>query len=170
MNEVPKFDFSTDRENKTIRVKRFFAAKLNLVWDAWTKTELIDQWWAPKPYLCKTKSMDFSPGGFWLYAMVSPTGDQHWCRADYTKIEPLEVFSAVDAFCDENGLINPDFPRSTWTTHFNERKGGTEVQIAISYKQLEDMDKMIQMGFKEGFTMGLNNLDRLLETLLNEHK
>ena len=49
------FDFSIDRENKTIKVKREFAAELPLVWDAYTKSEILDQWWAPKPWKARTK-------------------------------------------------------------------------------------------------------------------
>jgi PhnB protein len=83
MNQTLLFDFSVDKKNKTVHVTREFAAQLNLVWDAWTKPELLDQWWAPKPYQTKTKSQTFKEGGYWLYALMGPEGDVHWCRADY---------------------------------------------------------------------------------------
>lgn len=44
------FDFTVSKENKTIHIKREFNANLELVWQAWTTAELLDQWWAPKPY------------------------------------------------------------------------------------------------------------------------
>ena len=59
MNSNLLFDFIVDKETQTVNVKREFNAGLALVWDAWTKPELLDQWWAPKPYQNKTKSMDF---------------------------------------------------------------------------------------------------------------
>jgi len=163
MNQILLFDFSVDRKNKTIHVKREFAAQLGLVWDAWTKPELLDLWWAPKPYQTKTKSLDFKEGGYWLYAMVGPEGDVHWCRADYKEIHPLESFSALDAFCDEKGNINQDFPRSFWTNSFNENEDSTTVDITIKYDELADLEKIIEMGFKEGFTMALENLDQYIE-------
>jgi uncharacterized protein YndB with AHSA1/START domain len=43
------FDFIVDKTTKTVIVSREFAAELPLVWDAYTKPELLDQWWAPKP-------------------------------------------------------------------------------------------------------------------------
>lgn len=162
MNSNLLFDFSVDKENKTIHVKKEFGAGLNLVWDAWTKSELLDQWWAPKPYRVKTKSMDFREGGVWLYAMVSPENEAHWCRADYKTIDPLKNFSALDAFCDESGAINEAFPRSLWTNSFTGNEDRTTVNIAITYTELSDLEKIIEMGFKEGFTMGLSNLDELL--------
>jgi uncharacterized protein YndB with AHSA1/START domain len=106
-----QFDFIVNKENNTVNVKREFAAKLPLVWDAWTKREILDLWWAPKPYQTKTKLMDFREDGSWFYAMISPERIAHWGRNDYT-IEVLKNFSGLNAFCDENGTINTDFPRT----------------------------------------------------------
>jgi uncharacterized protein YndB with AHSA1/START domain len=162
-----QFDFSVNKENKTINVKREFAANVDLVWDAWTKPEILDLWWAPKPYHVETKSMDFREGGTWLYAMISPEDIAHWCRADYKKIEPQKKFSALDAFCDEDGKVTEDFPRSLWNTSFAGKGDTTTVDIAIEYDNLADLEKIMQMGFKEGFTAGLNNLDEYLEKEAN---
>lgn len=163
MNSNLLFDFSVNKENNTINVKREFAADLNLVWAAWTTPELLDQWWAPKPYRTRTKSMDFRVGGSWFYAMISPENESHWCRADYKTIEHHKGFSGLDAFCDENGNINNDFPRSLWTNTFVEHGNNTTVNIVITYDNLADLEKIIQLGFKEGFTMALGNLDQYIE-------
>jgi uncharacterized protein YndB with AHSA1/START domain len=168
MNQSLLFDFQVDKENKTIHVTREFDAEKQLVWDAWTKPELLDQWWAPKPWRAKTKSMDFQEGGTWLYAMVSPEGEHHWCRVDYKKIEPVVSFSALDAFCDENGLMNDAMPRSNWNNRFTENEGTTTVDISITFEDLASLEKIIEMGFKEGFTMGLGNLDELLANMSNQ--
>src|SRR5690606_29546341 len=111
--------FSVDKENKRIRVEREFAAPVSKVWSAWTESELLDQWWAPKPWRAKTKTMDFSEGGYWLYAMVGPEGEEHWARADFQSINPLKAFSIRDAFCDENGNIDQSLPSSAWSNEFN---------------------------------------------------
>lgn len=153
------FDFSVNKENNTIEVTRAFAANLDLVWAAWTTPEILDQWWAPKPYKTETKSMDFKNGGHWLYAMVSPEGEKHWCRADYKQVQPLKSYSGLDAFCDENGEINEIFPRSLWTNTFVVNGESTTVNIRIQYDSLADLESIIQLGFKEGFTMALGNLD-----------
>jgi hypothetical protein len=79
MNPNLLFDFSVDKDSNTIRVQRQFSADLPLVWDAWTKPELLDQWWAPKLFRNKTKSMGFREGGAWFYAMISPGNVTH-CR------------------------------------------------------------------------------------------
>ena len=72
------FDFTVDKSTKTVSVTREFDADLSLVWDAYTKPEILDQWWAPKPWASKTKVMDFEVGGRRFYAMVSPEGNETW--------------------------------------------------------------------------------------------
>jgi PhnB protein len=165
MNSNLQFDFIINKENNTVVVKREFAAGLELVWDAWTKPELLDQWWAPKPYKTVTKSMDFREGGMWLYYMVSPAGEKHWCKNDYKKIDRLKSYSGLDAFCDEVGVENPDMPRTMWTNVFTEGKGKTMITVTAQYESLANLEKIISMGFKEGFTMALGNLDELILTL-----
>ncbi|MCK9208387.1 MAG: SRPBCC domain-containing protein [Salinivirgaceae bacterium] len=165
MNTALLFDFTVNKESKTIVVNREFAAPLSLVWDAWTKAELLDKWWAPKPYRTETKSLDFREGGMWLYAMISPEDKKLWCKADYKSIELLKQLSWLDAFCDEIGNENLEKPRSLWITVFTENNSITTANITLQHDSLADIALMLKMGFKEGFTMGLGNLDELLTTL-----
>lgn len=163
------FDFIVDKENNTINAKRAFAADLALVWQAWTEAAILDQWWAPKPYVTKTKFMEFKVGSYWHYAMISPEGEKHWCRADYQQIDILKSFSGLDAFCDENGKVTDSFPRSLWHNEFSQDGENTFVNITIKYSSLNDLEKIIELGFKEGFTMALGNLDQLLEAHLKNN-
>jgi len=155
-------NFNVDKANKKIKVEREFAAPLKTVWAAWTQAKWLDQWWAPKPWKAETKSLDFKVDGRWLYAMVGPDGTTQWSFADYKSIEPQKSFSLEDGFCDENGKLQADSPQSSWTNTFREIDGTTTVFIEIKFDKVEDLEKIIEMGFKEGFTMGLNNLDDLL--------
>jgi len=157
------FDFTVDKKAKTVYVIREFAASLSLVWDAFTKQEILDQWWAPKPFASKTKSMDFKVGGKRFYAMVSPEGKEMWAIHQYTSITPKTNFKYLNAFADKDG--NPQLPGSDWDYTFSEQNGKTKVSITIYNDSLERMEKLIEMGFKEGFTMTLNKLENLLSTL-----
>ncbi len=155
------FDFIVDKSTKTVFINREFDAGLSLVWDAFTKKEILDKWWAPKPWLSKTKIMDFKVGGRRFYAMVSPEGQEHWSIQEYTAISPKTNFKFLNAFADENA--NPDLPGSNWDLNFSEELGITKVSISIYNESLERMEQMIEMGFKEGFTMTLNELETLLK-------
>ena len=158
-----QFDFTVDKATKTVFITREFDAELSLVWDAFTKPEILDQWWAPKPWASKTKVMNFEVGGRRFYAMVSPEGQEHWSIQKYTSITPKTNFKFLNAFADKDE--NPQLPGSEWDLTFSEQNGTTKVSISIYNESLERMEKMIEMGFKEGFTMTLNDLEKLLATL-----
>jgi uncharacterized protein YndB with AHSA1/START domain len=157
------FDFAVDKAAKTVFITREFDANLSLVWDAFTKAEILDQWVAPKPWSCKTKYMDFKVGGKRLYAMVSPEGQERWAIQEYTSITPKTNFKMFNAFADKDG--NPELPGSDWDYTFSEQNSTTKVSITIYNESLARMEKMIEMGFTEGFKMSMNNLENVLATL-----
>ena len=155
------YDFTTDKVNHTITIKREFAAERPLVWDAFTKSELLEKWFAPKPWRAETKSMDFREGGHWLYAMVSPEGEKHWGISFYKNINTQVSYTADDAFTDEEGTINKEMPQAKWDTSFSDNNGNTMVTIVIKYEDLAQLEATIKMGFKEGIGMSFENLDEL---------
>ena len=157
------FDFTVDKEAKTVFIIREFDADLSLVWDAFTKAEILDQWVAPKPWISKTKFMDFKVGGRRFYAMVSPEGQEGWLIQKYTSISPKTNFKMFNAFADKDE--NPELPGSEWDYNFSEQNGITKVSIIIYNESLARMEKMIEMGFTEGFKISMNNLENMLETL-----
>jgi len=157
--------FSKDLPNKKITVVKAFDASLEQVWEAWTNSEILDQWWAPKPYHTETKSMDFKEGGLWLYAMVSPEGDRSWCKEAFTTIDFHYLITNTVGFCDEEGKDSPDFPVMNWTKEFNRTADGTTVVAEITFEKLADLEMITGMGFEEGFKAGLSNLDQYLDTL-----
>jgi len=166
MKNTLLFDFIVDKSKKTVFVNREFAAGLSLVWDAFTKQEILDQWWAPKPWASKTKIMNFEVGGRRFYAMVGPDGQESWSIQKYTSISPKTNFKMLNAFADKDE--NPQLPGSDWDFTFSEQNGTTKVSITIKNESLERFEKMIEMSFQGGFTMGLQQLDELLLTWKNK--
>ena len=151
-----------DIEAKKLHVTRQFNAPPEKVWKAWTEAEILDKWWAPKPWKAQTKILDFTPGGLWLYAMVSPEGQKHYSRAEFKTIDAPKGFTYFCVFSDENGTADPNMPGMHWNIKFIPTAAGTTVQVELSFNEEASMQKMIQMGFEGGFTMGLNNLEELL--------
>ena len=165
MNTNLLFDFLVDKENNTLIVRREFAAAPELVWAAYTQSELLDQWFAPKPWSAVTKHMDFRPGGYWLYAMRGPEGEEHWSRMDYEKVEPITSYTGRDSFCDADGNINNDLPSAIWYATFDPVADYTLVQTVVAYPALEDLEAIIKMGMKDGLTLAMEGLDEVLLTL-----
>jgi uncharacterized glyoxalase superfamily protein PhnB/uncharacterized protein YndB with AHSA1/START domain len=162
MSKTIFFNFKTDKAKKEIKIERSFNAPRELVWAAWTEPQILDQWWAPKPWKTETQQMHFKVGGFWHYAMVGPEGDKHHGRIDYTAIKKLHFITGYDGFCDENGQTNYDLPVNNWETKFSDQGESTMVYMLLTFKTLDDLEKIIEMGFKEGFTSALENLDQYL--------
>lgn len=156
-------DFIVNKETKTVSITKEFAAPVDLVWDAYTKPELLDQWWAPKPYASRTKVMDFREGGKRFYAMVSPEGTEKWVLQKYTSITPKTNFKLFNTFADADET--PELPGSDWDLHFTDQGGTTMVSISIYNESLERLERMIEMGFVEGAKAQLQNLEELLAKL-----
>ena len=167
MNNNMLFDFTVDKKAKTVVITRKFAAELSLVWDAFTRQEILDQWVAPEPWISKTKYMNFEVGGKRFYAMVSPEGIESWSIQEYTSITPKTNFKMYNAFADKDE--NPELPGSEWDYNFSEQNGNTKVVITIFNESFDRMEKLLG-GFQQGFTMTLNNLEKLLASLLQQQR
>ncbi len=163
------FDFTVDKATATIYVTREFAADLDLVWDAFTKAEILDQWMGPKPYRVQTKEMDFRIGGRWLYAMVTPENvAARWSLAEFVEIQPKSSFTTKNSFSDENGNhVNSGFTFSITKNSFKAGVEKTTVQIVKKMASLAELEKFIADGYYEkGLAMCMNNLDEYLLTLV----
>jgi uncharacterized protein YndB with AHSA1/START domain len=156
-------EFIVNKESKTVTITAEFDAERDLVWDAYTKPELLDQWWAPKPFASRTKVMEFREGGRRFYAMVSPEGEERWVLQKYKSIAPKTNFKFFNAFADENE--NPQLPGSDWDLNFIGQGGTTKVSVSIYNESLERLERMIEFGFKEGTAAQLQNLEELLRNL-----
>jgi PhnB protein len=164
MMDSKHLQISKDLASKKVTVTRQFEASPDLVWKAWTEADLLDQWWAPKPWRAETKEMNFTVGGHWLYAMVGPDNTRHWARVDFKQITPGKNYEAVDSFCDENGKPNKDLPGMIWKNEFLPTPTGTKVVIELLFANEAELQKLMEMGFQEGFTAALENLDHYLGT------
>jgi len=160
------YDFTVDKATNMIFIHKEFAAGLSLVWDAFTKQEILDQWGAPEPWAARTISMDFKVGGRRFYKMVSPEGQEHFSVQDYTSITPKTNMKYISGFSDKDENINPEFYGSENNLDFSEANGVTTVRISIKYRTLAILEMMVERGFREGFTMTMNNLEKLLTSFL----
>jgi len=157
-------EFIVNKETKTVTITKEFAAELSLVWDAYTKAELLDQWWAPKPWMSRTKVMDFTVGGRRFYAMVSPDGGERWAVQKYTSISPKTNFKFFNTFADADENI--ELPGSDWDLSFSEHDGKTKIHVSIYNESLERMEQITKGGyFREGTIGQMNNLEELLAKL-----
>ncbi|MFM9910443.1 MAG: SRPBCC domain-containing protein [Chitinophagaceae bacterium] len=152
-------------KEKSILVSTEFNAPIKNVWRAYTERELLDKWWGPSPWHAETKTMDFREGGFWLYAMVGPANEKHWGKMNYFAINYLRSIEIEDGFCDEEGVMNIALPTSKGSFVFTEIKTGTRVEFKMNYSSEKEVETLVEMGFEQGITTALGQLEGLLNTI-----
>jgi len=163
MNKNLCFDFSINKETNTISVKREFAAELRLVWDAWTKPELLDIWWGSEGWNSETKSMEFKINGRRHYVMKGPENEMFWGITSYNSIKLHDSFSGEDYFSDEKGNVNKDFPQSVYNIVFKTKGNITLIEHHTIYPNKEQLEASVKYGFEEGMLGAFARLDDLIK-------
>jgi hypothetical protein len=85
-----------------------------------------------------------------------------WNRVAFSNIITSKEFSAVANFVVPDGQLTPGMPDMYWRNEFTSTDSGSMVTSTIRFDELADMQKIIDMGFDGGYSMGLNNLEEVL--------
>lgn len=159
---MSKAIFTKDFTTKTVMIEKTFQANKDKVWAAYTDGDTLAKWWGPKEWPASNLSFDFSQGGHWHYCMTGPDGTKACGKITYLEINPKDSFSANDAFADEKGNIDETLPKTNWNVIFEGMGDTTKVTTKMTFGTAEDMQKLVEMGFEEGFTSSLSNLEEYL--------
>ena len=154
--------FNKDYDSAGIFVMKVLDADIPTVWAHFSQAQLLDLWWAPKPWKCETLHLDFREGGSWTYAMIGPENDRQFAGATYHEINLNRSFDWTDYFTDENGNKDTRMPTVKWLFGFTGVEEGTKLTINIHFNSEEEMKQLVDMGFEQGFKQGLNQLEELL--------
>ena len=102
---------SRDDRTHNVVVTRVFDASPEQVWQAWSESEYVRQWWGPAGFTCPLAEMDFREGGTSLVCMRAPQeygGQDMYNTWTYTKIVPHERIEYIFRFSDKDGnKLNP---------------------------------------------------------------
>ncbi len=154
--------FNKDFDAASVFVMKVYHADVSVIWNHFTKPELLDQWWAPKPWKCETQNLEFKEGGRWNYAMVGPENEKQYAGADYQEITFHRSFDWTDFFTDPHGNIETKLPSVKWLLGFTGVEEGTKLTINIHFNSENDMKTILEMCFEEGFKACLAQLEELL--------
>lgn len=154
--------FNKDLDAYSIFVMKVFPAEVTEVWDHFTQADLLDRWWAPQPWKCETVNLDFREGGTWNYAMIGPQNEKQFAGANYHEINFHRSFDWTDHFSDENGQMNTALPTVKWLFGFTGVEEGTKLTVNIHFNSAEDLNQLLELGFEEGFSTALNQLEGVL--------
>ncbi|MBH5318781.1 SRPBCC domain-containing protein [Paenibacillus sp. GSMTC-2017] len=97
-------------EEAELVITRTFNAPRELVFQVWTQSEHLAQWWGPKGMKLEVKKLDFRPGGTFHYSMSTPDGFEMWGKFIYQEIVKPEKIVFINSFADAEGnTILPQF-------------------------------------------------------------
>jgi uncharacterized protein YndB with AHSA1/START domain len=145
----------TDRE---IVMTRVFDAPRRLVWDAFSKPELLKRWFGPRGWSLSTCEVDARVGGGFRFILQGPDGQKMGMRGVYRELIPPGRSVHVESFDDYPG-------ESTVTAVFTEQNGKTTLTATVEYPSREIRDIVIGTGMEHGAAESYDKLAELLPSL-----
>lgn len=164
MNYPDSFKVSTPSDRE-IQVTRDFDAPRPLVFDAFTKPELVRRWLlGPPGWIMPLCEIDLRVGGAYRYVWrFEKDGSQMGIRGVFREITPVERLVATERFDDAwypGEAVN--------TTVFVETRGITRTTIIILYESQEARDTARRSGMEYGMAAGYEKLEKFLAILTRE--
>ena len=145
----------SDLANRTLTIEKTFNAPVQLVWDAWTKSEHILKWWAPAVVKIKVIQHDFKVGGKWKYAMPMPDGNEFVSEGTYREIiEHKKIITSAD--------FKPMTEDVELQAYFEEDGDKTNFTFKVVHKTPEYCKQQEEMGFYNGWGSALGRLEKVL--------
>jgi len=133
-------------------VKRLLRAPRRLVFEAWTRPELMTRWFFPDAAWTANVTSDLRVGGRYELAMRDADGGDHLQFGEYREIVPVSrlVFTWN---CPELAVVE-----SVVTVELVERGEQTEIVLAHELPP----DPNIRQGHEQGWVGCLGNLEKML--------
>jgi uncharacterized protein YndB with AHSA1/START domain len=145
----------TDRE---IRITRSFDAPRMLVWDAYTRPELLKRWLGVMPgWSWVTCEMDVREGGHYRWAWRGPGGAELALGGTYREVVPGERLVSTERY--DQPWYEGD---AVGTVEFTERDGRTTLVTTLVYQSREIRDGVLRSPMASGMEAGFTALDELL--------
>jgi uncharacterized protein YndB with AHSA1/START domain len=149
----------TTPSDREIRMVRVFDAPRAMVYDAFTKCELLRRWFGPQGFTLSVCEGDFKVGGGWRFVVRGPDGSEMGMRGKIREMVRPERLVHVETFDDYPG-------EALATTTFVESGGKTTVTINLQYDSKQVRDAVVNSGMEHG---AAESYDRLAEYLAGVH-
>jgi uncharacterized protein YndB with AHSA1/START domain len=152
----------TTPSEREIVITRIFNAPRTVVFEAWTKTEHVAQWWDPNRIPLAVCEIDLRPNGTFRFVNQGPDGVTHPFTGTYREIAaPARLVFTTRS---------PSGAESVGTLVFNEHDGQTTLTMTIACASRADRDALLEMRVDVGTTRTLDNLDEYLQRGLRNRR
>jgi len=145
----------TTPSDREVMMTRVFDAPRSLVFEAFSKPELLKRWFGPRGWSLETCEVDFRVGGGFRFVLRGPDGKTMGMRGEYREIAPPERSVHMESFDDYPG-------ESQVTAVFTEEGGRTTLRATVLYASKEVRDIVLASGMDHG---AAECYDRLAEIL-----
>lgn len=152
---------SSDRE---LVLARIIDAPRASIWRCWTESELVTQWFVPKPWSVPRAEMDVRPGGSSLIVMADPDGNEYPNPGVYLDVVPNEKLVFTDAFTSAWQPSGKPFMVGIVTLE-DAGEGRTRYVATARHWTVEDREQHEKMGFHEGWGICAEQLEALAKSL-----
>jgi uncharacterized protein YndB with AHSA1/START domain len=152
----------TTAEGRDLILTRVFDAPREKVFKAWSDSELMEQWFAPKPWAASVVKNDVHTGGSSLIILRGPQGEEFPCPGIYLEVIENEKIVSTDAFTEAWVPSQKAFMVVTLT--FEAVEGNkTRYTARVSHWNEADREEHEKMGFHEGWKVCAEQLAALIE-------
>ncbi|HMI44153.1 MAG TPA: SRPBCC family protein [Gemmatimonadaceae bacterium] len=157
MKNAAKLQITTPSDRELAMIRSFDAPR-GLVWDAWTKPELLRQWLGVRGgWTFAVCEVDLKVGGKYRYVWRGPSGAEMGMGGVFREVAKPELLVATEKFDDswyEGDAMD--------TTTFVERGGQTTVTTTVKYASKAVRDAVLKSPMESGVAESYNKLDEVL--------
>ena len=147
--------------NRTLTIKKVIEAAVKLVWEAWTNTDHVVQWWAPPGMKINVVEHNFKVGGKWKYTMPMPDGNLFISEGTYLEIELFKKIVTTADFkpMTEGVELHVEFESDGDTTNFT---------FSVIHATEEYCKQQEKMGFYNGWGSAFTRIESVIMSQLKK--
>ncbi len=152
--------FAVKKNELKVEMEHVFDAPCELVFMAFTESELIPEWWGPRNAKTRVEKNDLRLGGAWRFVFAGG-GREDAFYGVYLKIQPPELIAHTFNY----EPIGPGHEVTETAGSEQLKDGRTKVTAVCEYKNIEDLERMVGAGMEPGASESYDRLGEPLGTL-----
>lgn len=157
-------DSTKDTATLTLTIVAEFDAPPARVWEIWANPRKLERWWGPPTWPATFTRHEFAPGGECRYHMTGPDGEKSFGWWRITGIDEPRRIDFRNGLAGDDGEPVPGTEAMPTSATFEplDPAGRTRMTVVTTFPSVELMEKMIELGMREGMSAAMSQIDALL--------
>ena len=158
---MPVTNVDKDIDALTMTITAEFDADAERLWELWSDPRQLERWWSPPSHSSTFVEHELTVGARTTYFMTGPDGERRdgWWRIE--EVERPHRLRIKDDAVDDKGKPDDGGP-TAMTVTITEADGTATMSIQTHFADRESLEQTIELGFEQGLTETLNQIDPLL--------